>query len=75
MEKEYISVSHELASNIMLARNDNEFITIEKAEVADAIFGIKTAQSITDDKRTKERLESAMNVLMSYMFYIDLFKE
>ena len=75
MEKQYIKVSPTLATNINLARNDSEFLKIEKAEVADAIFGVMTAKENAEDQRTIERLESAMNVITSYLFYIDLFTE
>lgn len=73
-ERRNIEVSPTLATNIMLARNDSEFVNIEKAEIADAIYGIMSVKEDTDN-RTKERLDSAMNVITSYLFILDLFKE
>lgn len=74
-ERRNIEVSPTLATNIMLARTDSEFVNIEKAEVADAIFGIMTVKEEVENKRTLERLDSAMNVITSYLFILDLFKE
>ena len=73
-ERRNIEVSPTLATNIMLARNDSEFVNIEKAEITDAIYGIMSVKEDTD-KRTRERLDSAMNVITSYLFILDLFKE
>lgn len=73
-ERRNIEVSPTLATNIMLARNDSEFVNIEKAEIADAIYGIMSVKEDAD-KRTRERLDSAMNVITSYLFILDLFKE
>lgn len=73
-ERRNIEVSPTLATNIMLARTDSEFVNIEKAEVADAIYGIMSVKEDTDE-RTRERLDSAMNVITSYLFILDLFKE
>lgn len=42
--------------------------------IADAIYGIMSVKEDTD-KRTRERLDSAMNVITSYLFILDLFKE
>lgn len=75
MDRKCITVSPALATNINMIRNDSEFVSIEKAEIADAIYGIMTAKEHSQDKRTLERLESAMNIVTSYLFFIDLIKE
>lgn len=75
MDAQYIKVCPALATNINMIRSDSEFVSLEKSEIADAIYGIMTAKENTQDKRTLERLESAMNIVTSYLFIIDLIKD
>jgi len=70
-----ITVSDRLARNIEMMRNDNEFLMMEKANVADALYGILSAKSELEDDSIKGNLETALEVVLSYLFYIDLFKE
>lgn len=70
-----ITVSDRLARNIEMMRNDNEFLIMEKANVADALYGILSAKSELEDNAIKENLETALEVVLSYLFYIDLFNE
>lgn len=70
-----ITVSDRLARNIEMMRNDNEFLMMEKANVADALYGILSAKSELEDNAIKENLETALEVVLSYLFYIDLFNE
>lgn len=70
-----ITVSDRLARNIEMMRNDNEFLMMEKANVADALYGILSAKSELEDNAIRENLETALEVVLSYLFYIDLFKE
>lgn len=70
-----IKVCERLAMNIELVRNDNEFLLVEKSSAADALQGILTAKTEIEDDSTIEKLESAIEIILSYLFYIDLFKE
>lgn len=70
-----ITVSDRLARNIEMIRNDNEFFLMEKANIADALYGILSAKSELDDDAISENLETALEIVLSYLFYIDLFKE
>lgn len=70
-----IKVCERLAMNIELVRNDNEFLLVEKSSATDALQGILMAKSELDDDSTIEKLESAIEIILSYLFYIDLFKE
>lgn len=70
-----IKVCERLAMNIELVRNDNEFLLFEKSSAADALQGILTAKTEIEDDSTIEKLESAIEIILSYLFYIDLFKE
>lgn len=69
-----ITVSDRLARNIEMIRNDKEFLLMEKANVADALYGILSAKSELDDNAIKENLETALEVVLSYLFYIDLIR-
>lgn len=70
-----IKVCETLANNIELMRTDEEFFLIEKSSIADALYGIVTARMELDDEPVCEKLETAINIVLSYLFYIDLFKE
>lgn len=70
-----ITVSDRLARNIEMMRNDNEFLLMEKANVADALYGILSAKSELEDDTIGENLETALEIVLSYMFYLELFKD
>lgn len=70
-----ITVSDRLARNIEMMRNDNEFLLMEKANVADALYGILSAKSELEDDTISENLETALEIVLSYMFYLELFKD
>lgn len=70
-----ITVSDRLARNIEMMRNDNEFLLMEKANVADALYGILSAKSELEDDAISENLETALEIVLSYMFYLELFKD
>lgn len=54
-----------------MIRNDDEFFLLEKSSVADALYGLLMAKNELED----ERLETAIEIVLSYLFYIDLFRE
>lgn len=66
-----IEVCNRLANNIEMIRNDDEFFLLEKSSVADALYGLLMAKNELED----ERLETAIEIVLSYLFYIELFKE
>ena len=68
-----INVSDTLARNIELAREDADFINIEKASIADAMYGLSMAKANVDnDKYIVEKLVTAETIIMEYLFYLDI---
>lgn len=71
-----IEVSPLLAHNIRMTREDIDFRNSEKASVADALHGIAMAKAeLEENKQALEKLDIATEVIMSYLFHIDLFAE
>lgn len=71
-----MNVSDTLAMNINLAREDDEYINIEKAAIADALYGISIAKANFDDNGyVLEKLNAAENIITGYLFHLDIFVE
>lgn len=70
-----IEVCDRLARNIEMMRKDEEFFLLEKSSIADAFYGILSAKSELEDGQTSQMLDTAIDIVLSYMFYIDLFRE
>lgn len=71
-----MNVSDTLAMNINLAREDDEFLNVEKASIADALYGISVAKANFDDNRyILEKLDAAENIITGYLFHLDIFAE
>lgn len=71
-----IEVSPLLAHNIRMTREDIDFRNSEKASVADALYGIAMAKAeLENNKQALKKLDIATEVIMSYLFHIDLFTE
>lgn len=69
-----ININPILQHNIKLTREDAEFRNCEKAMVADALYGIKFAkEELEDNTEIIEKLDVAIDVVMSYLFHIDMF--
>ena len=73
---ENLKISSILAHNIRLLRNEEGFIESEKASIADAFYGILMAKAnLEKETEIIEKLEVASEVLMSYLFYLDIMKK
>lgn len=71
-----INVSDTLAHNINLIRKETEFVFVEKSNIADALYGISSAKAELDhDGYILEKLDTAKEIIMSYLFYLDLFAQ
>lgn len=71
-----INVSDTLAHNIDHARKDTEFVCAEKACIADALYAISSAKAELDhDGYILKKLDIAKEIIMSYLFYLDLFAQ
>lgn len=68
-----IEVCDILATNIEMMRRDEQFHLMEKASTADALHGLIMAKNEMDDEERNRHLETAIEIVLSYMFYIDLF--
>lgn len=70
-----MTVSDLLAHNIRMAREDEEFFLEEKSAIADAMYAIQIAKENFDhDKAMLDKLDEAMNVVMSYLHHLEIFK-
>ena len=71
-----IKISPTLARNIRMTRQEDNFRNSEKAMVADALYGKAIAKEELDgNKKVLDKLDIASEVIMSYLFHIDLFTE
>ena len=71
-----IKISPTLARNIRMTRQEDNFRNSEKAMVADALYGIAIAkEELEGNKKLLEKLDTTSEVIMSYLFHIDLFTE
>lgn len=70
-----MNISPLLEHNIILVRNDAEYLAVEKMSIADALYGLSVAKGNTDDERLKRLLDVANEVIMSYMYCLRLFAE
>ena len=71
-----IKISPTLARNIRMTRQEDNFRNSEKAMVADALYGIAIAKSeLEGNKNLIDKLDIATEVIMSYMFHIEIFTE
>lgn len=74
-EKEILKISSVLANNIKMIREDEHFLDVEKASIADALYGISIAKADFDkDDYTLDKLNAAENAITSYLFYLDIMK-
>lgn len=76
MERKEITVSKRLANNIEMLKNDDHYLDNEKANVADALYGISLAEYYSENNANAlEKLKVAKDTLFSYMFYLDIMIE
>lgn len=68
-----IHISKLLERNIRMAREDSEFLACKKLSVADALYGLSVAKEQVDDEELKKLIDTANDVIMSYMFHLQLF--
>ena len=70
-----MNISDTLANNISMAKLDEEYYLTEKSTIADAMYAIQMAKANFDnDKAMLDKLDDAMNVVMSYLYHLELFK-
>lgn len=71
-----VEISPLLAHNIRMMREEEGFRNCEKAAAADALHGIAIAKAwMEENKQALEKLDIAKEVIMSYLFHIDIFME
>lgn len=76
MEKKEIMVSERLAKNIEMLKNDQQFIDSERAEVAEALYGISLAEHYSEGQEDViDKLKIAKKVIFDYMFHLDIMTE
>ena len=76
MERKEITVSKRLANNIEMLKNDQQFIDSEKAEVAEALYGISLVEHYLEGQEDViDKLKIVKKVIFDYMFYLDIMTE